>query len=495
MHLSRRQFLKFGVRAGAALALAPLGCRWRQSTPTPSPDVWVNDIHSQLNLTRVRHVSRPSSVEELAAIVKRGNTLSIAGGRHAAGGQQFLTDGELVDMRGLNRVLSLDTEHGIVEAEAGILWPELMDELARRQAEWGIVQKQGVDRMTLGGSLGANIHGNGLGLPPIVAQIESFKLMDATGAVRMCSRTENAELFSLVAGGYGVFGPVASVRLRLMRRHKLRVEAHMADIPDVVPTFAQRQADGCRYGDWHYSPDAASNDFLRRGVLVTYRPLDEREETPATDAPLFTSGDWVRLVTLAHVNRSEAFARYTESALRQNGNVVWSDTFQRDRVYADDYHAVVDRELHARAPASESLVEFFVPREALPAFFDEVRADFLRHDVALLYGTVRLVERDSESFLAWARVPVACVVFNFHVVHDEAGQRALAETFRRVVDITARHGGTFYLTYHRFATRAQTERCHPRFVEFLRAKRHYDPGEVFQSDWYRHHRAMFANSI
>jgi hypothetical protein len=39
------------------------------------------------------------------------------------------------------------------------------------------------------------------------------------------------------------------------------------------------------------------------------------------------------------------------------------------------------------------------------------------------------------------------------------------------------------------------EAAHPRFVEFLRLKRRWDPEERFQSDWYRHYRAMFANVL
>ncbi|HXI85680.1 MAG TPA: FAD-binding oxidoreductase [Verrucomicrobiae bacterium] len=501
MRLSRRQFLKLGVRAGAALAFAPIGCSWVRSKSSPATGVWVNDVHSQLNPTRVQRVVRPASIGEIVDTVrfaaKEGGVVSVAGGRHAAGGQQFATDGVLVDMRGMNRVIALDADAGIVEAEGGILWPELMDELARRQSgtepAWGIVQKQGVDRMSLGGSLGANIHGNGLTLPPFVGQVESFKLVDAAGRVRTCSRNENAELFSLAAGGYGLLGIVTSMRLRLMRRRKLRVTTQLLEAGDVVTTLARRKEEGCLYGDWHYSPDPSSNDFLRRGVLATYQPLREDEDVPVNEGPLPTSDDWLRLVTLAHVNRGAAFARYVESALGQSGDVVWSDTFQLDRAYVDNYHAVVDRELKARVPASESLVEFFVPRTSLVVFLDEVRADFLRHEVAMLYGTVRLAEHDTESVLAWARQPCAGVVFNFHVVHDDPGRRALADTFRRVVDIAARHDGTFYLTYHRFATRAQTELCHPRLPEFLRAKRRYDPAEVFQSDWYRHYSRMFAN--
>jgi hypothetical protein len=34
--------------------------------------------------------------------------------------------------------------------------------------------------------------------------------------------------------------------------------------------------------------------------------------------------------------------------------------------------------------------------------------------------------------------------------------------------------------------------CYPQFPEFLRRKRQHDPEELFQSDWYRHYRQMFA---
>ena len=53
-------------------------------------------------------------------------------------------------------------------------------------------------------------------------------------------------------------------------------------------------------------------------------------------------------------------------------------------------------------------------------------------------------------------------------------------------------GGSYYLTYHHWATRAQIEACYPQFEELLRLKRRHDPEERFQSEWYRHHRAMFA---
>ena len=61
----------------------------------------------------------------------------------------------------------------------------------------------------------------------------------------------------------------------------------------------------------------------------------------------------------------------------------------------------------ASAPATEVITEIYVPRNDLASFFADVREDFRTNDVDLIYGTVRLIERDEESFLAWAREPWA----------------------------------------------------------------------------------------
>ena len=141
------------------------------------------------------------------------------------------------------------------------------------------------------------------------------------------------------------------------------------------------------------------------------------------------------------------------------------------------------------------ITEINVPRPTLKGFLDEVREDFRKNKVELIYGTVRLIERDDERFLPWAKQPYACTIFNLHTVHSPEGLHRSDEAFRRLIDMAVRRGGTYYLTYHRYATRTQVENCYPQFVDFLRLKRKYDPDERFQSDWYRHYKTMFADSL
>jgi FAD/FMN-containing dehydrogenase len=128
----------------------------------------------------------------------------------------------------------------------------------------------------------------------------------------------------------------------------------------------------------------------------------------------------------------------------------------------------------------------------LPRFMAEVATDFRLHATPVIYGTVRLIERDDESFLAWARQPWACIVFNLHVDHTPEGIARAAAAFRRLIDRALGLGGSFYLTYHRWATREQVEAAYPQFPAFLAEKLRYDPEERFQSEWYRHYRELFA---
>jgi FAD/FMN-containing dehydrogenase len=459
----------------------------------------VNDTHSRLNPTLVAQVVPVRTAADLqhavSAAAHAGRAVSICGARHAMGGQQFGTGTLLVDTSGFDRVVAFDANRGLVEVEAGIRWPALHDWLRNAQGAdplaWTFRQKQtGADALSIGGCLSANVHGRGLDLPPFVSEVEALTLVDADGALRRCSRAENPELFGLAIGGYGLFGVIATVTLRLVPRVKVRRIVEIIDVESLVSAFDARIAAGFRYGDFQFSIDPASERFLRRGVFACYEPVPDATPMAAGQRAL-TVADWKRLVLLAHTDKAAAFEHYAQHYLGTSGQVYWSDSHQMS-VYLDDYHRDVDHALGHRG--SEVITEIYVPRARLPDFMADAAADFRRARVDVIYGTVRLIRRDEETFLAWAREDWACVIFNLHVRHDPAGQAHAAEAFRRLIDLAAARNGSYYLTYHRHATRAQAQACHPRLREFLAHKRRHDPQGRFQSDWYRHHEALLATA-
>jgi hypothetical protein len=261
-------------------------------------------------------------------------------------------------------------------------------------------------------------------------------------------------------------------------------------VDELMPAFEARVGEGSLFGDFQFSIDEHSPDFLRLGILSCYRPEPAATSIPDGQRALSTD-DWKKLLYLTHVDRVAASRAYIAHYTATSGQLYWSDLHQRSE-YVGAYHGYLDAAIGAAIPGTEIITEIYVPRLALASFMVRA-AEVLRDgDPPVVYGTIRLVERDDEAVLTWAREPWACVIFNLHTNHDLAGMMNVAHTFRRLIDLAIDHGGSYYLTYHRFATREQVEACHPRFREFLDSKRRLDPAERFQSEWYRHHRELFG---
>ena len=486
--VTRREF----IRTAALFALAPHVFAEREK------EIWVNDVHSQLNRTRVRELLRPRTRDELPEIVRsasrKGFPISVSGCRHSMAGQQFATDSICIDTRELDRVISFDRERGLLEAEAGIQWPKLirayLDAQADETKQWGIAQKQtGADTFTLGGSLSSNVHGRGLRMKPLISNIESFTLITADGKSIRCSREENSELFRLAIGGYGLFGLIDTVTLRLVPRQKLRRAVEIVHASDLPKRFEERIAEKFLYGDFQFSVDEKSPEFLQRGVFSCYQPIDERE--PIVAEKKLRNDDWLELLRLAYTDREKAFKRYSDYYLSTNGQTYWSDTSQLS-AYLPNYAQKIREQIGGKE-SSLIITEIYVPRTDLPDFLAQA-AELLRSNhTIVIYGTVRLIEKDDESFLAWAKEPYACIIFNLLTFHTPDGVEASARSFRGLVDLAIARGGSYYLTYHKFAKPEQVMACYPQFKQFLDLKRKYDPTERFESDWYRYYRNLFAS--
>jgi FAD/FMN-containing dehydrogenase len=463
--------------------------------------VEVNDVQSQLNLTRVNRIVKPESLDAIQAALRGSQrerrAVSVAGGCHSMGGQQFGTDTLLLDMIAFNRVVRFDRATGHIEVQAGIEWPELIEYLEREQASqlkpWGIRQKQtGVDAVTIGGSLASNIHGRGLRFPPLISDVESFVLVDAAGKALTCSRRENPELFGLAIGGYGLFGVIAQATLRLVPRKKVERVVKLIPVKDLLREIEPRLREGCEYGDCQYSTDLETEAASHPGVFACYRPVPDDTPIPKEQKQL-SKRRWTELYLLARTDKKKAFEAYSTYYLSTNGQLYWSDTNQLAGTL-DYYHEGL-RLLPAEQKGTEMITEAYVRREELVPFLADVRRDFIEHKVDPTYGTIRFIEKDTESYLAWAREPYICIVCNLHVVHTDAGKQKAIEDFRRIIDRAIQHGGRYFLTYHRWATRKQVETCYPQLVSFLQLKKKYDAQERFQSEWYRHYKEMFADRL
>ena len=458
----------------------------------------LNDVQSRLNATEMLEVLRPASPAEAAAAVRasadRGVPVCPAGALHSMGGQQFAEGGISISSSDLRQIGPLDAESGTVWVEAGVRWPELVRWLLDSQngpdSPLSIIQKQtGADDLSIGGAVSSNIHGRVLGRRPIVDDIESFYLTNAAGDRLLCSRDDNPELFGLAIGGYGMLGFIDSIKLRLRQRSKLVRRVNEVALDDVVPTLEQREREGAEFGDFQYMTDESSPDFMAKGIVSTYFPVDHDDE-PATDQAGLSAEDWLRLYVLAHTDKATAYSEYAGHYLRTDGQVYWSD-YSQFSPYLPEAGDLLYRMMGWDTFASLVLTELYVPRRSFVEFMESVKTQLMSSGANVVYGTVRLIEPENETALPWAKEDYACVIFNLLVEHSSSELDRSKGHFRALIDCALALGGCYYLTYHRWARKDQLEAAYPEFRGFMQLKSRYDPDTVFDSDWYRFHRAMF----
>ena len=95
----------------------------------------------------------------------------------------------------------------------------------------------------------------------------------------------------------------------------------------------------------------------------------------------------------------------------------------------------------------------------------EVAGKFRKNGVPIVYGTVRLIEQDDESVLAWAKQPDACIIFNLHVVHTPEGMDRAAQAFRDLIDMGIARWPLLFDLPSPFAA-DPVEACYPQLPSF-----------------------------
>ena len=122
----------------------------------------------------------------------------------------------------------------------------------------------------MGGSISVNCHGWQPNSPPISSTIESFRIINADGEILNCSKSENTELFSLAIGGYGLFGVILDVKLRVVSNRMYKINQHIINSSNYVQKFQQFVTSdtnvGMAYGRININPE----DFMNEAIISTY---------------------------------------------------------------------------------------------------------------------------------------------------------------------------------------------------------------------------------
>jgi decaprenylphospho-beta-D-ribofuranose 2-oxidase len=422
---------------------------------------------------------RPRTYQEAADAVRDcGARGGIARGLGRAYGDAAQNaGGAVLDMTGLDRIHAIDVAGGTVLCDAGVSLHRLMEVLL--PLGWFVPVTPGTRYVTVGGAIGADIHGKNHHVSGSFARhVPAFELLTADGRVRTVE--QGTPLFDATAGGMGLTGVIltATVRLQPVGTSLMSVDTERAtDLDDLMARLTAT--------DHRYRYSVAWIDLLARGA--------------ATGRAVLTRGDHAPLDALPEHGRARrAPLAFRTSRLPAAPDLVPDGLLSRTTV------GLFNELWYRRAPRRRTgqlqrISTFFHPLDGVP-HWNRVygRGGFVQYQFVVGHGREdalrRIVRRISEhrcpSFLAvlkrfgdadpgWLSFPVPGWTLALDV---PAGLPGLGAFLDELDEEVAQAGGRVYLAKDSRLRPELLDAMYPRLEEFRALRAELDPRGVFVSD-------------
>lgn len=464
-----------------------LKAKWNESDIRKEIPKGYTDDASQLNLTKIDTLIKvPSSKPEienqlhqiLAYAKEKHLKISIAGAQHSMGGHSIYPNGILLNMLPY-RHMELDEKNNILTIGSGALWEDAIQYLDKHGKSIAIMQA--FSSFSVGGSISVNGHGWQKNLPPISSSVVSFSLMNQNGEIINCSRDENPELFKLVIGGYGLFGIILDVRLKVVDNTALQykyirlsadhyVEYYkkfISENPGVNLVFGR-----LKISDKHFLEDATINYFEK----TDEKPLPLQLQNVKNE-------ETKRLVFRSTVN-SEYGKRLRWDLETGMNKMTKNAVYSRNELLNDHVSLIENKDPNS----TDLLQEYFIPERNFNQFIKNIKPVLKSSGLDLLNITIRAVNKDEDSYMNYARENVFGFVFLFNQKKTTKQEDAMKKLTNNLVDITLKNEGTFYLPYRLHIGRGKMRKIYPQADSFFELKRKYDPSEIFDNKFYQHYK-------
>ena len=443
-------------------------------------DTLLNDA-SRLSPTPVaRHILVPPDREatllatlraELKDAAAANRPVAMGAARHSMGGQSLARGGTAFTFTPGG--CGVDQAASTFRAGPGTRWKDVIATLDPVGFSPAVMQSN--HDFGVASTVSVNAHGWPVPFGPFGSTVRSLRLLLADGAAVTCSRTENAELFGLVTGGYGLFGIILEVEAAMVPNRMLVPHSELIAADAFGPRFAALCTQPgvlMGYGRLNVSRDA----FLSEALMTAYSPwptaggaLPQATSNSVMTEPtrwLYraqTGTDWVKRARW--FMESEASPRWMSVNATRNAllNEPVVNLASLDSGRTDILH------------------EYFVAPDKFAAFLAACREVIPRSQQELLNITLRLVEPDPVSRLAYAPVQRIASVMSFTQHMTPAGEEDMRRMTQALVARVLDLGGSFYLPYRLHATKDQVRRAYPALPEVVAAKRRHDPGLLFRN--------------
>jgi FAD-linked oxidoreductase len=416
-------------------------------------EVWTNWAREQR--CAPERVERPRSEEELIRVVADAHRIKVAGSGHSFT-DIACTDGVMVDVSGMNRVLSVAGDD--VTVEAGITVHELGEQLAARGLA---MENQGdVDPQTIAGAIATATHGTGGRFRNLSSQVVGVRLV--TGGGEVFDITGGDELRAARVS-LGALGAISAVTLRCVPAFTIERIDEPRPLDEVLPRLDELV-------DAHDHWEAFTLPYTRMALTLSSQRTNH-EPRPRPRASVFLRDVLLENAALDAACRLGRRFPSTIPTVNKRFAALMSGTEHLDashRVYANT-RLVRFTEM-----------EYGIPREHAAEALERVLALIERRRLHVGFPIELRVAAADDALLSTAhgRATAYIAVHQYHDMEFET-------YFRAVEAIMEDYDGRPHWGKRHYRSAADLAPLYPEWERFQDVRRRLDPEGRFENDYTR----------
>lgn len=405
-------------------------------------------------------IERPASEAELSDIVvraaRRGQRVRAVGSGHSFT-DCACTDGVMVDMTGLQRVINVDKANGLATVQGGAKLHPLFAELAAHG--FGIENQGDIDKQSITGATATATHGTGAKFKNVSAQIVSARIVTATGEVLDVSEGDD---YLAARVSLGALGVISEVTLKVVPLFTLHREDELRPLSTTLERL-DADVDGNDHFEFFVFPYGET--ALTR---TTRRSNEPPRPGPAWKKRLGEGLENAGLNVICRTGR-----QFPSAAPRLNRLMtsLMSPSSVQDhgwKVYASARNVKFTE------------MEYAIPREhaqeAVRRVIDLVR----RRNLPIMYPLEVRFSAPDDAFLSTAHGRETCYI----AVHQFSGME-FETYFRAVEEIMDSYEGRPHWGKRHYQSAATLRDRYPDWDRFIAVRDRLDPNRVFRNDYTR----------
>lgn len=399
------------------------------------------------------------NAQDLTRLLKKPSQY-IAYGNGKSYGDSALAS-EIIQMKNFDRFLSF--EHGVLEAQAGVLLDEILRVFIPQG--WFLKVTPGTKLITLGGAIAADVHGKNHHKNGCFSEcVEELSLMLPSGEVAVCSRSNNAELFRATCGGMGLTGLILSAKISLEPIRSARITQTVFKTKNLQETLEVFD----EISDVSYSAAwidcLSSGKALGRSVVFAGEFLQDGDlgYTPRTgpNIPFFFPGFALNKLSVSAFN-----ALYYARAKAGKASVGLDEFF-----YPLDAVGNWNR-IYGRGGFVQ--YQFILPKENTHALQEILEQIAARKEGSFL-AVLKLYGKQNANFLSFP-------LEGYSLALDFKIKPGLFEFLDGLDEIVIKNGGRIYLAKDARVSRQNFEANYPQIADFRELRKDYAMDKKFNS--------------